>query len=299
MLYIDKLIHKVTGDKVTEDYLNNCCFDTATNRYINICYDKRDGIGKNFSSVNAGIYKSRMINILYKSQYGYCCYCLRKLRKKTLNCNIDKISIEHIIPRGYNNNNNGNLTAYQTAPNLGLNEIILREVFENKDNQIFPPFPHNVAYNNLVLSCLGTFPNSNNSNSPMCCNIIRREKYAFPAYYLKNIQQYICYETDGGIIVDQSAPLFEDIRKLVCATRLFIRPLKDIRRLWYELRHTSYRDIYNCNSAYERHILLAREVTSMTLDDKKKFFSKFIKDDYWNTFMLYHKFYSIMKRLHP
>ena len=299
MLYIDKSIGKVTGDKVTEDYLNNCCFDSAIHRYKNICYDKRDGVGNRFSSTNAGSYKGRMIDVLYKNQHGYCCYCLRKLRKKTLNNGVDKISIEHIIPRGYNQTNNGNLAEYQKVPILGITEVVLRDDFENNNNQVFPPFPHNVAYNNFVLSCLGTFPDDNNVKSPMCCNRVRGEKYAFPAYYLTNIQQYIFYEVNGGIIVNNYIPFYEDIRKLVSSTKLFIRPLKDIRRLWYELRHTSYRAIYNCSNPDERHILLSKELTSMTLEDKRRFISKFIKDDFWNTFMLYHKFYSIMKRLHP
>ena len=180
-----------------------------------------------------------------------------------------------------------------------MSEIILRENFEEQINPLFPPFPHNVAYNNLVLSCLGTFPDENRPASNMCCNIKRQEKYAFPAYYFPDIQQYISYKTDGTIIVEIAAPFYEDIHNLVCSTKLFIRPLNEIRRLWYELRHTNYRDIYSCRNTDERRELLSSKLISMTLEDKKKFISKYIKDDYWKTFMLYHKFYSIMKRLYP
>ena len=300
MLYIDKSNDKKKGDSVTKDYLINCCFNKNFHRYQDICYDERDGKGKRFLSVDYGFYKDRMINVLYKNQYGYCCYCLRKLRKKTSNSSIDKISIEHIIPRGYNSSNTKELTKYQRTSNLDKSEIILRENFEKQINPLFPPFPHNVAYNNLVLSCLGTFPDENRSTPHnMCCNIVRKDNYAFPAYYLPDIQQYIYYKTDGTIFVKKSGPFYEDIYKLVGSTKLFIRSLNEIRRLWYELRYTNYRDIYSCRSIDERHELLSSKLISMTLEDKKKFISKFIKDDYWKTFMLYHKFYSIMKRLYP
>ena len=158
MIFIDKSTNKVLGDQVVKDYLDNCCLDTVTGRYSNVCYDKRDGCGKRFSSTNMGIYKKRMIDAIYRNQHGYCCYCLRKLNKKASNGGIEKISLEHIIPRGYDNTNNARLADYQAAPNLNIGDVILREDFERNTNQDTPPYPHNVAYNNLVASCLGNFP---------------------------------------------------------------------------------------------------------------------------------------------
>ena len=133
----------------------------------------------------------------------------------------------------------------------------------------------------------------------MCCNGIRKEKYAFPAYYLTDIQQYIDYGVNGEIIVKASIRHYDDVRACVSSAKLFIRPLKDIRRLWYELRHVNYRDIYNCQDEIARHKLISSALTNMNLEDKKKFIQKFKSEDFWNTFMLYHKFYSIMNRLYP
>ena len=89
MIFIDKSTNKLLGDQVTKDYLDNCCLDTATGRYSNVCYDKRDGYGNRFSSTNMGIYKKRMIDAIYRNQHGYCCYCLRKLNKKVSNWNFE------------------------------------------------------------------------------------------------------------------------------------------------------------------------------------------------------------------
>lgn len=301
MLYIDKSGNQAEGDQVTADYLLNHCLDAVTGKYSNILYDRRDGHGVHFSTADSLSYRQRMKSALYSNQSGLCCYCLRRLEVSAGADSLEHISIEHIIPRSYDSTNCPDLAVYREAPGLSDQEIELRKDFENRDGkpQSTPPFPHNIAYGNFVASCKGSFPDENNGNAPVCCNLVRGCKQAYPAYFHNDIQNYVHYESDGSIIADQDYHHYDQLRKMISATKLFKRPLKDIRKLWYELRNCPMSDIENCSTEIERHILLSKWLTGLDIDERMRLTEKYKRDVQWKTFMLYSIFYTIMRQQHP
>ena len=298
MIYIDKQKYSKEGIQITSEYLQNCCKDSATGRYVNVCYDKRDGYGHSLCRADKGVYHKRMIEVLHKSQNRYCCYCLRKLKAESKEKDLEKTSIEHIIPRGYTETNKENLEEYQKAPNLDDRNVVLRDDFEKKSPQTIPPYPHNVAYFNLVASCFGNFPDTVHGNKATCCNLVRKEKFAYPVFYHHDIQKYVSYEPDGNIH-PVGEKLYDEIKNVICATKLYARPLRDIRKLWYELRDVDYREIYTCQKEEYRHVLLSKYLTELNLEERRRFIEKYKKEYQWHTFMLYRKFYSIMRLQFP
>ena len=150
-----------------------------------------------------------------------------------------------------------------------------------------------------MASCKGNFPDENNGNTPICCNLARGDKQAYPAYLHEDIQQHVYYETDGGIIADANYARYQQLRAMIASTQLFKRPLKEIRRLWYELRKCPYRDIYQCDTEQKRHVLFSTYLSDFSAADKQKYIEKYKRDAQWHTFMLYRKFYTIMRQQHP
>lgn len=223
MIYIDKSRNRADGEQVTRDYLQNHCLDAATGKYANILYDKRDGHGDHFTTVDAAQYCLRMKRVLHSNQSGLCCYCLRRLDVDATPESLERISIEHIIPRSYDSANCPDLPTYREAPGLSDKEIELRKDFENKlwTPQPIPPYPHNIAYGNFVASCKGKFPDENNGNTPVCCNLARGDKQAYPAYFHSDIQNFVHYEADGSIIADTGYHHYQQLRKMISATKLF------------------------------------------------------------------------------
>lgn len=301
MYYIDKSKNRNEGLQVTKDYLQTCCLG-SDGRYHEIRYDNRDaGTTDTFCTHNQREFRKRLINILLDNQHNLCCYCLRKLKTAQREEDSDEVvTLEHIIPRGFTS---GNLMLpyYQSAPELSSEEVVLTDEYESSAyDQAKPGLPHKVAYNNLVASCNGTFPyvrNLNDGKSKICCNEYRKEKDAYPVYYIKNILDYIDYTPDGDIYGQCKADpdIQNKIEDVIKNTNLYCDSLKQIRRLWYILSHVPKQDIYNCHTVSQRDDLFARELYKSEFFDSNTsdLHDKFKLDDYWNTFMLYDIFYDL------
>ena len=109
-------------------------WQVESNRYINIDFD----------SINKNEYK---INCLSEQQY-VCCYCSREIE------NTPQTELEHIIPKSINTIDS--LQRYLDLSPILLNNIILQEDFrKSTEEQNTPPFPHHIAYQNIVASCNG------------------------------------------------------------------------------------------------------------------------------------------------
>ena len=301
MLYIDKSKNKKEGVQVTKDYLQTCCCGTD-GRYHEIRYDNRDaGSTQTFCSHNNREYRKKMINILLANQHNLCCYCLRKLKTAQREEDSDEvITLEHIIPRGFTSGNS-KVPYYQSAPELSPAEVVMTDEYESiSHDQSRPGLPHKVAYNNLVVSCNGTFPyvrNQHEGKSKVCCNEFRKEEDAYPVYFLQHIFEYIDYTSDGDIHgkCDIEPNIQSKIEEVINHTNLQYDSLKQIRRLWFILSHVPKEEIYSCHTISQRDDLFARELYKSEFFDSNTSFlhDKFKLDDYWNTFMLYDIFYDL------
>lgn len=305
MLYIDKSKHREEGLQITKDYLQTCCLGTD-GRYHNIRYDNRDsGTNQTFCGYNHRVFRKRLINVLLENQHNLCCYCLRKLKTNQREEDSDKVvTLEHIIPRSYTRANNQELSYYQNVPELSLTEVVVTEEYESLNyDQEGTAQPHKVAYNNLVASCNGTFPyvrNENEGKSKLCCNEFRKNEKAYPIYFIENIHQYIDYQSDGNVygICNSNDDLTNKIEDVIKNTNLCCDSLKQIRRLWFILSHIPKEEIYCCHTESQRDDLFSRELYKteyFDMESTSELHNKFLKDDYWNTFMLYDVFYEIFK----
>lgn len=297
---------KAEADQVVKEYLDTCCL--LNGRYQNVRYDKRDpGVGPCFTSANGGSYRKRLTNILLSNQSGYCCYCMRKIKTAQNEIDSDEVvTREHIIPRGFTIADSVKVSSYyQLSPELSPINVIITDEFEDPShdqNNDLPPFPHKVAYNNLVASCNGTFPyvrNAKGSKQKICCNEKRYEEDVFPIYFFRNIEEMIDYCTNGDIQakVSVSSEIQSKINDVIANTNLDCDPLKDIRRLWFILSHVSKERIINCRTENQRNALFSDILyrTEFFTPNTPQLHTCFIKDVFWETFLLYDYFYDVFR----
>lgn len=306
MRYIDKSQKKHEGTQVTQDFLDDVC-KNPNGRYSDIRYDNRDiGRKDTFCQANNKGYRNRMINILLNNQRSLCCYCMRKLKSAQEVEEDDKVTIEHIIPSSFTSTNAPRLGEYLNPPFLSSNDIVLTDLFEsNGYNQNLPARPHKVAFSNFVTSCNGHFPylvGKKGGSKSQCCNGARVHEMALPVYFIENIEDLIDFTTKGEIQAKVGTAHENEIDEVIKNAKLNCMSLRDIRRLWFELRFCDYRNIYNCKNESSRDYLFSKILyTSPTItpEDASRLHTKFSDENQWNTFMLYNVFYTIMKTKYP
>lgn len=303
MLYINKGQKLIEGNKVTEDYLQNECRD-ANGHFSGIHYsDTAPHSHDSFSSLSD--YKQRMVDTIMDNQNRYCCYCLRKINGSQIK------TLEHIIPQSATSADVATLNYYQRVPELSSAMVIATDAFESQANQKRPPYPHEVSYNNLVASCDGTFPDilsSKGNPSGCCCNNKRGNENAFPIYYLSNVGKLVEYTKEGEIHAVVGTPWNQETSDLIKYTNLNHDSLILIRKMWFKLRLLDFSEICRGNTDKDkRRILLYKalypvdssDYTIQKMDEALRLSQKFEDDSQWETFMLYHQFYYIMKQLYP
>lgn len=309
MKWIDKSRNKTEGDQVAKDYLEACCRQ-LDGRYLNVRYDKRDaGAGDSFCTANGGIFRKRLTNILLENQEGYCCYCMRKIKTAQMEQDSDEVvTREHIIPRAFSQKDLTKLTTYyQQCPELSKDQVILTDEFEeitHNQSDDLPPYPHKIAYNNLVASCNGTFPykrNDRGNKQKICCNEERHDNDAFPIYFIRNIADMIDYLDNGDIHPKCTvAPdIQQKIEDVIENTKLACNELKDIRRLWFILSHIPKERVYSCKTVAQRNKLFSETLYKAEFFEERNVYlhEKFQKSDFWETFMLYDYFYDVYHKV--
>ena len=298
MQYIDKNnTTRSAGNQVTLDYLNDCCKD-ANGHYCNITYrNKRGTTFPEFCSCGTPLYYDRMVRLLMSEQDNRCCYCLRRLQEGVIGCD-ETVTIEHIVPQSFDDSNSSEFVKYADfAPSIKEN-VSLTKIFETQPGvQSMPPFPHRVAYDNMVVSCNGSFPPG--VKSSVCCNIKRESKLALPVYFRNDVSQFVEYLNNGDIQANPASPYCTELREVISNAALDCPSLKEIRMVWFELSAHKLEDIKRCSTeadcealltnAFNASIGLTNPIRAAELVDKFK------KHDYWHTLMLYDAFYPIMK----
>ncbi len=306
MRYIDKNIDALAGNQITKDYLDSYCRN-AIGHYDGIQYStSHPHSTPTFCNSGTPTFYSRMMSVLLHTQSNLCCYCLRRIKQNSLQ-NDTKASLEHIVPQTFTAANQADFDRYQAASPF-LSNVQLTDVFEHQSGaQTLPPYPHKVAYDNMVASCNGTFPDCRDigPDSQVCCNHGRGTKSAMPIYFWRDIEQLIDYTKDGGIFVKAGALNHDVIEEVILNAKLDYCALKDIRRVWYELSACDdLNTIRQCDTENKRDRLLTKYFSvDIALSNPRKsheLTEKFKKQEYWETLMLYDAFYNIMrKKYHP
>ncbi len=161
--------------------------------------------------------KNAFVERLLEDNSHRCCYCMRDIKGTTL---------EHVIPNSTKSPDKYG-EYFQLESELDKGNIILAKDFLERPGDV-PPFPHTVAYENLIPSCFGYLP----SGQSKCCNNYRGDKFVHPLVFRKNISKEVTYKTDGNITWSEDPePVVPTLTKL----GLDCTELKAIRRIWFYL----------------------------------------------------------------
>lgn len=306
MRWIDKSHNRKDGLQNTQDFLDSYCLE-PNGRHQGIRYNDKDPGGKQiFCMADNGKYRKKLTQLLLDEQKNLCCYCLRRLKtNQNEEWSDQKITLEHIIPRSYTSGSNASY--YQSAQGLSSQDVELTDIYESPGyTQQTNIHPHKVAYNNLVASCNGTFPdklNRSDGKQKLCCNLYRKELPAYPIYFHPDVSDFVDYLSDGDVQAVIGSPFESEIATLITNTNLQFISLKEIRYLWYLLRHTDEAAIYACNaSKTDRDFLLGKILYGCEATDINRsvdIHQKYVKQSYWDTLILYNEFHRIMRVKFP
>ena len=208
--------------------------------------------------------KDAFVDRLLEDNNHRCCYCMRDIKGTTL---------EHMIPQSVKT-----LDAFskyfQHESNLDITNMILAKEFIDNPKEV-PPYPHTIAYENLIPSCFGNLP----SGASKCCNNFRKDKFVQPLVFRPGIHEEIKYYANGNIIWTKD-PEVEN--PTIVKLGLDCLELKAIRRIWYYL---SSHDL-NCEDANKNlaidDLLIELGVPKDTDDrNMQQMLLNFKKSEYW------------------
>ncbi|MDR1556945.1 MAG: HNH endonuclease [Tannerellaceae bacterium] len=257
MEYIDKTnpnvkqnAHNILKKFIDEQWQND------TNRYVNLAYEYFD--------------KVEFCELLLKEQNHYCCYCMKHILNK-------ETTIEHIIPNKAKKESI--YSDYKIYGDIESNVFLWQGNMSSKIN--LPPFPHILAYENLVASCNGSIPKEGNAK---CCNNKRGSEKIIPVFYIANAKEEFEYDVSGIIICDKK--YYDTISCLA----LEHQTLQLFRRCWLNLpsRYDAL-DVIDAGKDKElrEQIVDDMDFSKISVRDRETIRT----EPYWNSFMNYFWFY--------
>lgn len=187
MQYIDKTNTKyvLRGHQIVDTFIKGQ-WQEETHKYVNLNY-------KTFRI-------DEMAALTIEEQGGYCCYCMRELNNMPKSKNV---TLEHVIP---------NKTKVEVDYNkyicygaLDAGHVVFGGNIDKTQQLKLPPYPHFVAYENLVASCNGKLIEEGSAVISLhhCCNNKRKSDEIVPLFFLPNVSELITYAPDGSIAYDE------------------------------------------------------------------------------------------------
>jgi hypothetical protein len=267
MIYLTKT-NQTAIDHVSE-FIDSNWREEGVNRYQNIGYgDIKNPVAP--------------FRLLFVSEQNYkCCYCCRHI------VNNQTTELEHIIPR--TRSQIDQFEPYYILSDILRTNVIPQSVFTTATAQLNkPPFPHHIAYQNIVASCNGrTFESSDNFT---CCNRVRKDDFIPPFNLMEGSIEYL---PDGTIVY---MPEITN-REYLDILNLNKGVLINVRRLWYlfaqsELTLDAIKNVDASDSdALTAHLVVNAVSTSPTIDDDMKLVELFTIESAWDTFKGYDYFW--------
>lgn len=181
--------------------------------------------------------KTSLYRPIWAEQGGLCCYCMRRLSLET----PSNFTLEHIVPNKITNAEwHRDRINYERYPNLQPHNITVCPKDVPFDKAIpfgMPPFPHFIAYDNLVGSCDGrTLTKEGKDIGQQCCNNYRGKGYIEPLYLRPNVTQDIDYDNQGRVICPE-----EYVSSLDKNGVNIMSPfLNSVRRFWRKVEESEY-----------------------------------------------------------
>lgn len=278
MMYIDKSLRKQQGEQIITEFLD--CFHERTGAYPDDMYNA-------FSSEiddahNHVKFRQRLVDdVLMPEQNGHCCYCMRNLS------GCKKVTVEHIMPNHAADKAELDEYRRQTTELDGLPHS---NDFKAMMPIVYPPHPHSIAYQNLVLSCDGDL--FKESTKPVCCNLKRKHRFLPPFVLYPNIMLTFVYTVDGMAewTEDPEPPESKENAMRILGLNNFM--LRMIRRIWFFCNDNSLNPQRDGKEVVINTIL-GYWASPDTNEGEINMLLNFKKDKYWNLLLEYDSFFAI------
>lgn len=278
MKYIDKSSGKARGEAIVTEFLQ--CFHRRKGAYPNDMY-------KAFSSEiddahNHAKFLQRLKDeVLMSEQDGRCCYCMRNL----VACK--KVTVEHIMPNHAVDKEE--LDKYRTKP-TALDGLPHSVDFKAMNPIMYPPHPHSIAYQNLVLSCDGD-PFKEDSKA-VCCNLKRMHKFLPPFILYPDIAENFIYTVDGMAEWTEDPEPPESERNAMRILGLNNQVLRMVRRIWFFCEDNGIDPLREEKETIV-NLMMGHFASSSATEGEINMLLNFKKDKYWNLIREYDAFAAI------
>lgn len=281
MKYIDKSLNRQQGEQIVTEFLD--CFHERKGTYPDDLYN---AFSREIDDAHGHvIFRQRLVDeVLSPEQDGRCCYCMRRL-----SANLTT-TVEHLMPN--HAADKAELDEYRTRP-TALDGLPHPADFKSMSPVVYPPHPHSIAYQNLVLSCDGD--SFGERSKPACCNLKRKHAFLPPFVLYPDIASTFVYMKDG------TAEWTEDPEppgSPGSATRILglnSSVLKMVRRIWFfcndlgmDPRITPKEIVVNTMMGYIASPDTSERETNMLLNFKI--------EKYWKLLLEYDAFAAIKHR---
>lgn len=231
--------------------------------------EEQEECSEDLYSTFQGDFRQRLKEMLLNDSDNRCCYCMRDLKATTL---------EHVIPRSVNNQE-GFSKYFEIESKLDKENIILEREFLNNSGNV-PPFPHTVAYENLIPSCSGHLA----SRGSKSCNNYRGDKFIQPLVFRQGIHNEIKYKINGFVEwIKEEADI-----PTVISLGLNCPELKAIRRIWYYLSSHNL----SCDESNKDKVIYDI-ITELENEDMLDMLINFTNVEYWRLLSQYTYFNNV------
>lgn len=278
MKFINKTLNQVQGRGLVDTFLNSR-WDNVARRYSNIDYSTEPNHPFKLSLRNP------LRQLLLREQNSYCCYCMRLI-------NANSTTFEHVVAKSRSTITQTTLDQYSNYPII-RNSVCLQSIFDNARVKLnTPPYPLEIAYENLTASCNGKF--LPDGVSVQTCNCKRQDNFILPLFYISTIQSEIVYR-NGGLIESLNNSYDASINTL----RLNHNTLQKVRQVWYHISVENIGNIENADTELKRNVILTTNLISLPSTRRNQLIGDFKTETFWNVLLQYKWFYDYYKRTYP
>lgn len=229
MQYIDKFHpeNRKKGLRINQEVLDSH-WNAETGEYFSMRY--KDFDKKPFNS------------LLSNEQGGLCCYCMRRLHVNAERNHRKNVTLEHVVPNKITsdewNQDKGSYQKFRGLTDEFITVCPSDGVIDKKVRFGMPPFPHFIAYDNLVASCDGQTLNYDATEvNHHCCNNYRGNRYVEPLYFHVNVGNEIDYDSFGRIVCEEEVVKYLDEKTGVNIMSPF---LNKVRMFWNLVSASGY-----------------------------------------------------------
>lgn len=269
MEYIDKQNNKQWAHTLLDDFLTRCRQngEPIPEDLYKALQSDRKGRFHTFQCYSE--------KILAENEYR-CCYCMRRIKKHPVS-NRYPLTLEHVIVRTIISQSDYD-AYFSMESDLEKKDMILASNFENSSK--YPPYPHTIAYENLIPSCRGDFLRIGTSSKT--CNHCRGNEFVHPLVFRKNIRDEIRYYSDGT--VEWTADRGDGRNGIPYVNLLGLNyiDLRLIRRIWYYLTH-EHLDYNSKETKIHVFNIIVAELSDEDEESREilENLQKIKNDDYW------------------